>query len=103
MDIGSDLTVMHEERADFYHFDIKEMVIPLKVAGVDGSTGGMKRASNIELKLGELAIQTPYFSYDLSSIIKYIHNKTLLNISGIIGCDGQVWVRHRLWRSIGIH
>lgn len=90
LDTGSDLTVMHEDRADFYNFNIKEMVIPLKVAGVNGSTGGMNRASNIELKLGELSILTPYFSYDLSSVIKYIQSKTLLRISGIIGSDVMV-------------
>lgn len=90
LDTGSDLTVMHEEQADFYNFNIKEMVIPLKVAGVDGSTGGMNRASNIELKLGELSILTPYFSYDLSNVIKYIQSKTFLKISGIIGSDVMV-------------
>ncbi|WPP53275.1 aspartyl protease family protein [Catalinimonas niigatensis] len=90
LDTGSDLTVMHEDIADFYNFNIKEMVIPLKVAGVDGSTGGMNRASNIELKLGELSILTPYFSYDLSSVIKYIQSKTFLTISGIIGSDVMV-------------
>ena len=87
LDTGSDLTVMHEGKAEFYNFNIKEMVIPLKVAGIDGSTGGMNRASTIELKLGELSIQAPYFSYDLSSVIKYIHSKTFLKISGIIGSD----------------
>jgi hypothetical protein len=90
LDTGSDLTLLHEGKADYYDFRIKRMANPHKISGAGGSIGYIHRAGNIDLILGTLPVTTAYFTYDLSDIITSIYRKTFIRISGIIGSDVMI-------------
>lgn len=90
LDTGSDITVMHNDKAHYYDFKIKQMVNPQKVTGIHGKVNDMNRAYALDLQLGELPIKTTFFTYDLSPVIQNIHSRTLLRISGIIGSDVMI-------------
>ena len=87
LDTGSDLTLVHENKAKYYNFRIKKMNRPHPITGAGGNVSYIDRAGDIELKLGSLPVATSFFSYDLSGIIASIYNKIHIKISGIIGSD----------------
>jgi hypothetical protein len=90
LDTGSDLTLLHENKATYYDFKIKKMVKPQCITGANGRIGEINRAGDVELFLGTLPITTAYFTYDLSGIIQSIYHKTFIRISGIIGSDVMI-------------
>ncbi|WKN33520.1 aspartyl protease family protein [Porifericola rhodea] len=87
LDTGSGVTVLDKTQAKHYNFGIKQLINPHKVSGVHGTAGVMNRAYNVQLELGELYIEAPYFTHDLRRVIKSIRDKSLVKISGIIGSD----------------
>ena len=90
LDTGSDLTLLHEDKAAHFDFTIKKMAKPQRITGANGRISEINRAGDVDLILGTLPITTAYFTYDLSGIIRSIYRKTFIRISGIIGSDVMI-------------
>lgn len=87
LDTGSDLTIVNSADAKKYGFKLISSDRDKLVEGLGSSSTGIKRAANIHLKMNESRINTKFFAFDLTNIIRSLRLRTHIKIVGIIGSD----------------
>lgn len=88
IDTGSDITVLHSKRAE--RFDFQPLIASsqkLQAMGFNGDRHTVYKATDVKLVIGTMPIKALYKTYDLSGVVRSIHNRVGIDVAGIIGSD----------------
>ena len=87
VDTGSDITILNLKDAKKYDFKTVLREGRHQVTGMGGGSSSMSETWDVILGTKGRRFLSSFLSYDLSTIVRSIRNKTGLTISGILGAD----------------
>lgn len=87
VDTGSDITIINSKVNKKYNFKTHPNYRNGKAYGLGSQGSEIRNTSNVQLSIGEIDVNTKFYSLDIDHIANSILSKAKIRIIGIIGSD----------------